>query len=72
MRLVLLTSLVAAAVLAGCAKTEPAPEPIRAVRTVTVSEDTAGGVRHLHHRPRGGPVRFDVGYRVAAPRRGEE
>ncbi|HUG22244.1 efflux RND transporter periplasmic adaptor subunit [Piscinibacter sp.] len=44
MRLVLLTSLVAASVLVGCAKTEPAPEPVRAVRTVTVSDDAAGGV----------------------------
>ena len=42
--LVLLSSLASAAILAACAKTEPAPEPIRAVRTVTVSADSAGGV----------------------------
>src|SRR5580765_5160585 len=37
-------SLVAAlSVLAACAKTEPAPDPVRAVRTVTVSPQTAGG-----------------------------
>jgi len=33
-----------AAVLAACSKTEPAPEPMRAVRTMTVGADTAGGV----------------------------
>ncbi len=45
MRLLLLPSLAAVSVLAACAKPEPAPEPIRAVRTVTVSADAAGGVR---------------------------
>lgn len=45
MRLLLLPSLAAVFVLAACAKPEPAPEPIRAVRTVTVSADAAGGVR---------------------------
>lgn len=45
MRSFLLPSLIAAAALAACAKTEPAPEPIRAVRTVTVSADAAGGVQ---------------------------
>ncbi|HEY0858490.1 MAG TPA: efflux RND transporter periplasmic adaptor subunit [Albitalea sp.] len=45
MRLFILPSLFAVAVLAACAKTEPAPEPIRAVRTITVSADAAGGVR---------------------------
>jgi membrane fusion protein, multidrug efflux system len=40
-----LLPLAAAALLAACAKTEPAPEPIRAVRTMTVSSDAAGGVQ---------------------------
>jgi membrane fusion protein, multidrug efflux system len=37
------TLFACAAVLAGCAKKEPAPEPIRAVRTLTVAADSAGG-----------------------------
>jgi len=46
MRHFLLSTLAAATlVLAACAKTEPAPEPIRAVRTITVSSDAAGGVQ---------------------------
>jgi len=45
MRFPLLITLAGAAVLAGCAKTDPAPEPVRAVRTVTVSDDSAGGVQ---------------------------
>ena len=37
-------SLVAAvSLLAGCSKPETAPEPVRAVRTMTVSADAAGG-----------------------------
>ena len=32
-----------AAVLAACSKTEPEPEPVRAVRTMTVTPQTAGG-----------------------------
>ena len=35
--------LAGAALVAGCAKTEPAPDPVRAVRTVTVSLQSAGG-----------------------------
>ena len=45
MRHFLLPTLASAALLAACAKNEPAPEPIRAVRTVTVSADAAGGVQ---------------------------
>jgi membrane fusion protein, multidrug efflux system len=37
------TLLAAAAALVACAKQEPAPEPIRAVRTLTVAADSAGG-----------------------------
>ena len=36
--------LTSAALVAACSKTEPAPEPVRAVRTITVSNDAAGGV----------------------------
>jgi RND family efflux transporter MFP subunit len=44
MRHLLLIALASAAVVTGCAKIEPAPEPVRAVRTMTVSSDAAGGV----------------------------
>jgi membrane fusion protein, multidrug efflux system len=43
MRHALLVTLTAVAALAACSKTETAPEPVRAVRTVTVSSQTAGG-----------------------------
>ena len=33
----------AAAGLFGCSRNEPAPEPVRAVRTLTVSAESAGG-----------------------------
>jgi multidrug efflux system membrane fusion protein len=39
----LLVTLAAVAALAACSKTEPAPDPVRAVRTLTVSSQTAGG-----------------------------
>ena len=38
-----LLPLVFVALLMGCSKPEPAPEPVRAVRTMTVTADTAGG-----------------------------
>lgn len=38
-----LTSAVALLTLVACAKTEPAADPVRAVRTMTVASDTAGG-----------------------------
>ena len=41
--IVKLTAVAAFALLAACSKTEPAPDPVRAVRTVTVSPQTAGG-----------------------------
>ncbi len=34
----------AAALLAGCSKPEPAPDPIRAVRTTTIAAQSVGGV----------------------------
>jgi multidrug efflux system membrane fusion protein len=42
MKLPLLT-LSSVLVLAACSRVEPAPEPVRAVRTVTVASQTAGG-----------------------------
>src|SRR5204862_5406577 len=45
MRHFLLPTLASAALLAACAKNEPAPEPIRAVRTTTVAADAVGGVQ---------------------------
>ena len=43
MRYVLPLVLFAAITLAACSKTEPAPDPVRAVRTVTIAAQTAGG-----------------------------
>lgn len=45
MRHLLFPAVLLAAVAAGCAKHEPAPEPVRAVRTMTVGSDAAGGVQ---------------------------
>jgi RND family efflux transporter MFP subunit len=43
MRSTLFLSLMSAAALVACSKAEPAREPIRAVRTTTVSAESAGG-----------------------------
>ena len=43
MRRALLVTLTAVAALAACSKTQTAPDPVRAVRTVIVSLQTAGG-----------------------------
>lgn len=43
MRFTLLISLLSVAVLAACSKAEPAAAPLRAVRTMTVATDSAGG-----------------------------
>lgn len=43
MRHALLVALAGITVLAACSKTEPAPAPVRAVRTQTVTAQTAGG-----------------------------
>jgi RND family efflux transporter MFP subunit len=40
-------ALLAAATLAACSRPAPAPEPIRAVRTLTVAADSAGGVHEF-------------------------
>ncbi len=42
-RSTLLAALTAALVATGCSKPEGAPEPVRAVRTMTVGNDSAGG-----------------------------
>jgi membrane fusion protein, multidrug efflux system len=39
-----LSVLLGAALLAACSRQEPAPEPVRAVRTVTITAESAGGV----------------------------
>ena len=36
--------------LGACSKTEPAPDPVRAVRTMTVGLDAAGGSCEYGHR----------------------
>jgi RND family efflux transporter MFP subunit len=43
MRQPLLFVLALATLLAACSKADPAPDPVRAVRTVTVTSQTAGG-----------------------------
>ena len=45
MRSTLFIALAGVAVLAACSKTEPAAEPVRAVRTLTVANGAAGGTR---------------------------
>lgn len=44
MRYALIVALAGVTALAACSKTETAPDPVRAVRTVTISPQTAGGV----------------------------
>ena len=41
--LALVLSAAALLALSACSKTQPAPDPVRSVRTVTVASDTAGG-----------------------------
>lgn len=43
MRPALFLVMAIAALVAACAKTDPAPDPVRAVRSLTVSSQTAGG-----------------------------
>ena len=43
MRIFLSFALLIGSALSGCSRTEPAPEPVRAVRTVIVGSDSAGG-----------------------------
>jgi membrane fusion protein, multidrug efflux system len=44
MRYVLPLAMLAATALVACSKTEPAPDPVRAVRTVTIAAQMTGGV----------------------------
>jgi len=44
MRYALIVALATVTALAACSKTETAPDPVRAVRTMTISPQTAGGV----------------------------
>ena len=58
-------SFVAAiAMLAGCSKPEAAPEPVRAVRTMTVSADSAGGSHEFAAEIRA-RTESRLGFRVA-------
>ena len=43
MRHALIVAMASVAALAACSKTETAPDPVRAVRTLTISPQTAGG-----------------------------
>ena len=43
-RVLLCATLAALSVCAGCSRPEAAPEPVRAVRTMTIAEQSAGGV----------------------------
>jgi RND family efflux transporter MFP subunit len=52
------------AVLAACSKPEPAPEPVRAVRTLTLTPDSAGGTHEYAAEVRA-RVESRLGFRVA-------
>lgn len=58
-----LASLSSALLLAACSKPEPAPEPVRAVRTMTVSADSAGGTHEYAAEVRA-RVESRLGFRV--------
>jgi RND family efflux transporter MFP subunit len=60
----LLSVVAFAVVLAACAKTEPAPEPVRAVRTTVIAADTAGGVHEYAGEVRA-RTESRLGFRVA-------
>lgn len=63
MRTALPVALVASVVLVACAKTEPAPEPVRAVRTLTVASDSAGG-SHVYAAEVRARMESRLGFRV--------
>jgi RND family efflux transporter MFP subunit len=63
MRRALPIALVAGAMLAACAKTEPAPEPVRAVRTMTVASDSAGAT-HVYAAEVKSRTESRLGFRV--------
>lgn len=58
------TLLTLVATLAACSRPEPAPEPVRAVRTLTVASDSAGGVHEFAAEVRA-RVESRLGFRVA-------
>ena len=59
-----LALLLLALALAGCSRREPAPEPVRAVRTLTVGADSAGGVLEFAAEIRA-RTESRLGFRVA-------
>lgn len=56
--------LAASALLSACTRPAPSPEPVRAVRTMTVGVDTAGGAREFAAEVRA-RVESRLGFRVA-------
>jgi RND family efflux transporter MFP subunit len=62
-RAVLFSLLASAALLVACTRAEPAPEPIRAVRTMTVGLESAGGVHEFAAEIRA-RVESRLGFRV--------
>jgi RND family efflux transporter MFP subunit len=58
-----LSVVLGALLLAACSKPEPAPEPIRAVRTMTVTADTTGG-QHEYAAEVRARVESRLGFRV--------
>ena len=68
-RLAPAVALTAVAALAACSKPEPAPEPVRAVRTVTVSTQSAGGTQEFAAEVRArteSRLAFRVGGKITA------
>ena len=53
-----------AAALAACSRSEPAPDPVRAVRTMTVASESAGGVHEFAAEVRA-RTESRLGFRVA-------
>lgn len=56
-------ALLSAALLAACSRSEPPPEPVRAVRTMTVAPDAAGG-RQAYAAEVRARVESRLGFRV--------
>ncbi len=57
-------ALIATLALAGCSRPEAAPEPVRAVRTMTIGSDTTGGVHEYAAEVRA-RTESRLGFRVA-------
>ena len=58
-----LPALLATLLLGACSEPEPAPEPVRAVRTMTITADTAGG-QHEYAAEVRARVESRLGFRV--------